>query len=325
MKKFACSFALMFFVSSILLINAAHAAEDPPTRWLIGYPPGGGADVTARLVAEQFTKRLKIPLILENVPGATGTIAAAKVARGRPDGTELLVGATATNVIAPLVYKGLSYNSREDLIPIISFAVIPSLIVVSPRTDIKSVAELIRFAKANPNEMKFASAGIGSLPHIVGEEFKKQTGVEMIHIPYKGSGQAIPDLISGRLQVNFDSSGTLMSPVKNKLVRPLAIASKTKLPSMPDLPTTAEAGLPGFEFATWVGLFAPKGTPPAIIKRIHAQIYEVLQDPDLKQRLVNDLGHDGSFTRTPAEFLDIVNSDIEKYKTIVQQLNIKVE
>lgn len=296
-----------------------------PVKFVVGFAPGGGGDVIARLVATKLPDFLQQQIVVENRPGATGTVAANQVAKSPPDGYTLLIGATSTNAIAPSLYANLPYNNEKDLAGVTLLASLPNLVVVHPSMGIHSLRELITYAKANPGRLSFPSAGNGSTPHLAGELFKMLTGTNLVHIPYKGAGQSVSDLLSGEVKVSFDTTGTIINYVNTGRLRALAIATPKRFPLIPDVPTAAEAGLAGYEVATWIGLFAPAATPRPIVQRLHADIARVLALPEIRDRLKNQFGCDDTATDSPEAFDRVVKTDTENYAKLIKSLKIAVE
>ena len=296
-----------------------------PVRMLVGFPPGGGNDVVARVVATRLSERWGQSVIVENRPGATGTVAANVVARSPGDGYNLLAGAVSTNAIAPFMYGNLPYDAEKAFAPVTLLASIPNLIAVHPSLPAKSLKELIALAKQVPGKLSFPSAGNGSTPHVAGEMFMLATSIKMLHVPYKGAGQAIPDLLAGQTSVSFDTTGTIITHVRSGKLRALAVAAPARFPAIRDVPTTAESGLPGFEMSTWIGLFAPADTPPAIVQRLHSEIGAVLRDPALRSKLTDAIGADESTTATPEEFAALFRKDLVRYRKLVSAIGLKLD
>jgi tripartite-type tricarboxylate transporter receptor subunit TctC len=314
-------------VGCVAALQSVYAQGYPnrPLRFIVGFPPGGGNDVVARVVAPHLSEALGQQVIIENRPGATGTVAASMVAKSPPDGYTLLVGAVSTNAIAGSLYPNLPYDPERDLSPVTLLASIPQLIAVHPALEVKTVRELIDFARANPGKLRFPSAGNGSTPHITGEIFKSVTGTDLQHVPYKGAGQALPDLLAGRVQVSFDTTGTIISYVTAGKLRALAIAAPKRFALIPDVPTAAEAGLHDFEISTWIGLFSAGGTPAAIVDLLHARIAAVLRKPEVRNLLVNNIGSDDSVTGSPAEFAALLKRDIARYAKVIKAAGIRAD
>lgn len=302
---------------------AAPNFPNRPTRLVVGFPPGGGTDVVARLLGARLSIQVGQQMVIENRPGATGTIAAAEVARANSDGYTLFVSAVSTNVIAPLLYTKLNYDDKS-FTPITLLASVPHIISVHPFLPIKSIQELVSYAKANPHALKFGSAGTGSTVHIAGEWFKARTGTQLDHVPYKGAGQSIPDLLAGRLNVSFDTTGTILPHINNGSLRPLAIAAPQRFPTLPDLPTTAQAGLDDFELSTWIGLFAPPKTADQLVDFWHSQCAAVLTQPEVRSQLAIQVGSDSTVTASPHEFAELQASDAKKFSAIIKDSGIKI-
>ena len=322
----------VYFLAGALLVmisgmqeGAAQSYPTKPVRMLVGFPPSGGNDVVARVVATRLSERWNQSVIVENRPGATGTVAAGVVARAPADGYMLLAGAVSTNAIAPFMYGNLPYDAEKAFAPVTLLASIPNLIAVHPSLPVKSLQELIALAKRMPGKLSFPSAGNGSTPHVAGEMFMLATSTKMLHVPYKGAGQAIPDLLAGQTEVSFDTTGTIITHVRSGRLKALAIAAPRRFPAIRDVPTTAEAGMPGFEMSTWIGLFAPADTPPAIVQRLHSEIAAVLRDPALRSKLIDSIGADESTTATPEEFAAIFRKDLVRYKKLVSAIGLKLD
>ena len=305
--------------------GAAQSYPVKPVRMFVGFPPGGGNDVVARVVATRLSERWGQSVIVENRPGATGTVAANVVARSAGDGYNLLAGAVSTNAIAPFMYGNLPYDAEKAFAPVTLLASIPNLIAVHPSLPAKSLRELIALAKQMPGKLSFPSAGNGSTPHVAGEMFMQATSVKMLHVPYKGAGQAIPDLLAGQTSVSFDTTGTIITHVRSGKLRALAIAAPKRFPALRDVPTTAEAGLPGFEMSTWIGLFAPADTPGPIVQKLHSDIAAALREPALRSKLIDSIGADESTTATPEEFAAMFRKDLVRYRKLVAAIGLKLE
>ncbi|HEY4375095.1 MAG TPA: tripartite tricarboxylate transporter substrate binding protein [Burkholderiales bacterium] len=309
-----------------LLAGAALAQNYPgrPVRMVVGFPPGGGTDVVARIIVPRLSESLGQQVVIENRPGATGTVAAAMVAKAVPDGYTIMMGHVSVNAIAPSLFRNLGYDVIKDFAPVTLTASVPSFVMVHPSLQVHSVKELIAYARANPGKLTFPSAGNGSSPHLAGEMFKTLAHVEMVHVPYKGSGQSMQDLLAGLHLVSFDTVAAAAPFVRSGRLRALGISSTHRMPDFPDVPTVEEAGLPGYVMATWYGVFAPAGTPPAIVNKLHDEIMRVMQVPDVKKQLA-DTGADDTVTRTPEEFAAIVRRDTVRYAKLVKEANLKID
>lgn len=304
--------------------SASVQAEDYPTkpiRILVGFGAGGGTDFVARLLSASLSQRLGQPVVVENRTGASGTIAAAYVAKQPADGYTLLMGTVSSHAMAPSVIKDLAYDPQKDFTPIALTLTVPHVVSVHPSVKASTLRELIDLAKVNPMGLSYPSAGVGSSPHFAGEIFQMETGTRLSHVPYKGSGPGIPDLLSGRLQVAFDTVPVIIKYVQAGQLRPLAICSSRRSPLLPNVPTVAEAGSPGCDITTWYGLFAPRGTPSAIVRKLHAEVNAAMQEPDIRAKLTAN-GDDGTVTSTPEEFARLLDADIKKYARVAKEANV---
>jgi tripartite-type tricarboxylate transporter receptor subunit TctC len=299
--------------------RANPAASDRVIRIVVPYGVGGTADILARLLEPRLRERLGQPVIVENRPGAGGNVGAEMVARAAPDGTTLLLTATSL-ASSPALYTKLAFDPATSLAPVAQVASIPNIAAVHPATPVKSIRELIDYAKAHPGKLSFASAGNGTSSHLAMELFKVMAGVDLLHVPYKSAGAALPDLLGGQVQVFFDIMPSTLPSVKSGKLRGLAVTSSRRSPVVPDLPTIAEAGVPGYEFTAWFGLFAPGSTPPAAIARINAAVNAALQAPDMREKM-EQLGAE-VVTGTPAQFAAFYASEVEKWRRVVRESKI---
>jgi len=302
----------------------AQTYPDKPLRMIVGYPPGGGTDVVARIIAPKLSEQLGQSVVIENRPGATGITAAGYVAKSPPDGYVLMMGHVSINAIAPSIFSKLPYDAEKDFAPITLAASVPHFVVVHPSLPVRSIRELVAYAKAHPGKLSFPSAGNGSTPHLAGEMFKTLAGVDMVHVPYKGSGQSMQDLLGGQHAVAFDTVPAVGPYVRSGKLRPLAVTSARRLAEFPDLPTVAEAGVPGYQMTTWYGVFAPGGTPAAIVNRLHAEIMKAMQTPEVHERLVQ-IGVDDTVTRSPQEFAALVRADTARYAKVVKETGVHID
>ena len=310
-----------------LLGCAGGWAQDYPTkpiRMVVGFPPGGGTDVMARLVTPKMTAAWGQQVVIDNRAGATGIIGTDLVAKAAPDGYTLLMGHVATNAIAWSLFAKLPFDPAKDFAPITRVSSVPHIVVVHPSVDVRTVKELIALAKARPGQFTFPSAGNGSTPHLAGEIFKTMTGVNLIHVPYKGTGQSLQDLLGGQVQVAFDTTAAVMQYVKAGRLRPLAVTTLKRLASLPDVPTVAESGVPGYEVTTWYGLFAPAGTPPAVVRKVFAETARIVRLPDVKERL-DGMGTEETTNASPEEFSALVKTDIAKYAKVVKAAGLRID
>jgi tripartite-type tricarboxylate transporter receptor subunit TctC len=308
-----------------LLAGAAHAQEFPhkPVRMVVGFPPGGGTDVVARILAPRMSELLGQPIVIENRAGATGTMAAGQVAKAPPDGYTIMMGHVSVNAIAPALFANLTYDVIKDFAPVAIAAAVPHLVSVHPSVEVSSLKELIAYLKARP-ELTFPSAGNGSMPHLAGEIFKSLAGVKLVHVPYKGTGQSMQDLLGGVHRVGFDTMPAAAPHVRSGKLRAIAVSSASRVQSFPDVPTGEEAGLAGYQVTTWYGIFAPAGTPAPIVNRLHAETVRAMQTPDTRARL-EGIGADGTVSRSPAEFAALVRADTARYAKIVKDIGLKID
>jgi tripartite-type tricarboxylate transporter receptor subunit TctC len=299
------------------------AAEWPsrPVRFILPYPPGGPTDIMGRVVAQALTRDLPQPVVVENRAGAAGAIGTEAVARAAPDGSTFLVNASA-HVIVPHMVR-VPYDALADFAPVTSIASVPLMLVVTPGLPVRSVAELIAHAKTNPGKLSFASSSNGGAPHLAGELFKLMAGVDMAHVPYRGSGQAVPDLIAGNVQVMFDSMPSSAGAVREGRLRALAVTTAGRQAAFPELPTIAEAGVPGYEIATWYGIWAPARTPPDILARLHAAVAKGMQGEDAKEKMAA-LGAQ-PVADAPEDFARFVRAEYERWGRLVRDARIKAD
>ena len=316
---------------ALALVLAAMAcaaqAQDYPNRairMVVGFPPGGGTDVAARILAPRLSEQLGQPVVIENRPGATGTTAAAQVAQSPGDGYTLMMGHVSVNAIAPALFANLGYDVISDFAPVGIAASVPHLVTVHPSFQVNTLRELIAQLRAQPGKLSFPSAGNGSMPHLAGEVFKHLAGVNVLHVPYKGTGQSMQDLLGGVHVVAFDTMAAAAPHVKSGKLRALAVSSTGRQPAFPEVPTAEEAGLPGYVVTTWYGVFAPASTPAAIVNRVHAEMVKAMQLPDVRSKM-EGIGADGTWSKSPAEFAALVRSDTARYAKIVKDIGLKLD
>ena len=302
--------------------SAQSTSPDKSVRIMVGASPGGGTDILARVLADKFAPALKQAVVVENRPGASNTIAAELTARAAPDGSTLLLATNTGQAIAPHLLK-LKYDALKDLQPIGLVAVMPNVLVVSANAPYRSVKDLLAAMAAKPGGFKYASSGIGSTQHIGGEAFGLVTGTKSIHIPYKGSAQAHIDIISGEVDMMFDSTSSAMGQIRAGKFRPLAVTSARRSAELPDVPTLAEQGITGADVSTWYGLFATAGTPRAVVERLNTELLTSLRMPDVQAR-IKGLG--GEITLMGiAQFSEMNRSEFEHYGRLVKEASIKAE
>ncbi|CAH1690470.1 conserved exported hypothetical protein [Hyphomicrobiales bacterium] len=299
--------------------DAAAGYPKHPIKMVVPYPPGGTTDPVARFIAADIEKRLKQPVVVENKPGAAGSIGTEAVVRAAPDGYTLL---THTSVITvdPSFKKNLGYDVQKDLVPVSVLATGPYILVVNPSVPANNVQELIAYAKANPGKLNYGSAGVGSSGHLIGEMFKMAAGIDMTHVPYKGGGPSIVGLTGNEVQLVFDTL-TSKPLVESGQLKALAVTDTKRWPSLPNVPTVMESGLKDFSVTIWVGTFAPAKTPPAIIEKLNAEIKTALSDPSMISRLemigVLPAGE------TPAQSAARVNADVERWRNVITSAKIE--
>ncbi len=317
----------MALVAVSLAIGAATASAQPwptkPIKWIVPFASGGTTDILARTVGEKLSAALGQPVVVENKPGAGGGVGAEFVAHSPPDGYTIMGGTISTHAINASLYQKLPYDPVKDFAPITLIARVPNMLVVNPDVPASNVGELIRLMKTKPGNYTFASSGNGTSQHLSGELFKTMAGVDMQHIPYKGSPPALQDVVGGQVTMTFDNITTALPLAKAGKLRALAVTTATRSAVAPDVPTLAESGLPGYEIGSWQGVFAPAGTPPAIVQRLNAEIVKILNQPDVRQRLVA-LGAEPA-PNTPEEFAAMVKSEVAKWGDVVRRSGAKVD
>jgi len=312
------------FALLALLIAESLAAQtnypEKPIHLVVSRPPGGTVDIIARLLGQKFAAAWGMPVLIDNVTGAAGSIAADRVAKAAPDGYTLALVSEAQIVINPNLYK-LAYDPVKDFAPVSQVAVSPYLLVVHNAVPAKSVKDLVALAKAPPGGLTFASGGSGSGPHMAAELFKSVAGLDIRHIPYKGVVVAIPDLLGGRVTMMFSPTAIVLPVVREGKLRALAVTSLRRSSAAPELPTIAESGYPGFEVTNWYGLLAPARTPAAIVRKLHLETVKALALPDLRAKLA-DLGLEG-IGNSPDEFAAAIKSEIPRWARVIKESGIK--
>jgi tripartite-type tricarboxylate transporter receptor subunit TctC len=315
----------MFGLLALLIVGSPAAQTtypEKPVRLVVGFPPGSQPDTVARLLDQKFAEALGKPVVVHNVPGAAGSVAAERVATSAPDGYTLGLLAQAQLVINPNLHK-LAYDPVKDFAPVSQVTVSPIMLVVHNAVPAKSVKELVALAKAQPGGLTFASGGSGSGPHMAAELFKSMAGLNIRHTPYKGLTAAIPDLIGGRVTMMFSSIAIVLPVVREGKLRALAVTTLRRSSAAPELPTIAESGFPGFEYTSWSGLLAPARTPARIVRKLHLETVKALALPDLRAKLI-DLGMEG-IGNSPDEFAAIIKSGIVKWAKVIKESGIKLD
>jgi tripartite-type tricarboxylate transporter receptor subunit TctC len=301
----------------------AQTYPSKPVRLVVPFPPGGSLDLAGRLIAQKLTEMWGQSVVVENKPGAGGNIGADYVAKSPPDGYTILLGALSTHAVNPSLYKSMPYDAAKDFAPITLIAITPNVLVVNASLPVNNVREFLAYAKANSGKIAFGSGSNGSAGHLAGELFKVETGVDATHIPYKGGAPATQALLAGDTQFMFDNLANAMAQVKAGKLKALAVTTAQRSPLVPDLPTMAEAGLPGFDISTWYGLFAPAGTPAPIVAKWNADVTKILTAPDVRAKLVAD-GADPS-PDTPEQFAQMISRELAKYARIIKASGAKVD
>ena len=310
--------AILAAMLSIVATGPVVAADYPtkPIRLVVPFPPGGTTDILARAVAQKLSETWNQQVIVDNRPGAGGNIGSDLVAKAAPDGYTLVMGTVGTHAINPNLYSKMPYDHVKDFAPVILVAGVPNVLVVNPSLPVHSVKELIDYAKANPGKLNFASSGNGTSIHLSGELFKTMAGVQMTHVPYKGSAPALADLMGGQVQLMFDNLPSSLGLIKGGKLRAIAVTSAARAAALPDVPTIAESGLPGFEASSWFGVLAPAGTPHDIVAKLNATIAAWLATPDAKEKLLAQgaIAAGGS----PEDFARHIDRETAKWAKVVK-------
>jgi tripartite-type tricarboxylate transporter receptor subunit TctC len=311
---------LPFAAALVLLgVGAASAQNYPdhPIRFVVPFAPGGGADILARILGEPLQKRLGQPVVIENKPGGGATVGADIVAKSQPDGYTILLTTPGPQITNRYLLGKLPYDPDKDLVPVAMLVKAVNVLVVTPSLPVKSVAALIAYAKANPGKLNFSSSGVGASSHLSGELFKMMAGIDIVHVPYRGSGPSIADILSGNIQMSIDTVSTMLPHIQSGGMRALAVASSEKNPTLPDLPTIAET-LPGFDGSSINYVSAPAGTPRAIVDRLNKEFNAVLTDPDVVQRMIT--AGMTPVVETQADLIKRVKDEQVKWKKVIEQV-----
>lgn len=314
------SLALVALVVPVVAFGQAWPTK--PVRLVSPFPAGGGTDAFARPLAAQLSQQLGQQFIIDNRGGAGGTIGADNVAKSPPDGYHFLVGAVH-HTIAVSVYSKLPYDLERDFVPVTMVAMVPNVIVLHPKVPIGSVKELIDYAKANPNKLNFASAGNGTSHQLAAELFKVKTGTRMNHVPYKGAGPAMQDLLAGQVDLMFDGMGSSAPQIRGQRLKPLAVTTATRSPAFPDVPTVQEAGVPGYEVTTWYALWAPAGTPQDVVNKLQQEVAKAMTSQLLKDVWAQQGASPGG--NTPSEFGAFVKAEIAKWADVVKASGARID
>jgi len=317
---------LILVIASCLLFSPVANGQERyparPIRIVVPFAPGGSTDIFARLIGERLGGALGQAVVIENRPGASGNIGAEAVARSAPDGYTLLMATTGVMAINNALFKSMTYDAAKDFEPVIYIASISNVVIVPPDSPARTVGELIAAAKKEPGKLSFASSGAGSSTHMSVELFKSMTGTDILHIPYKGSGQALPDLMSGRVSMMFENMPGAVSHIKAGKVRALAVTGLKRAAAMPELPTVAESGVSGYESLSWSGLAAPAATPKEIIQRINRETAAILATPDMRARLAEQGAE--AVGGAPEQFAAHIRAEREKWSRLIRERGIVV-
>jgi tripartite-type tricarboxylate transporter receptor subunit TctC len=300
-----------------------HAFPEKPVRFVVGFTPGGPSDILARALGQKLAERWSQQVVIDNRPGAGGNLAAEAVAKSPPDGYTWLLGNNSVLATNQSLYRNLPYDPVKDFAPVALVAIQPNILVVHPSLPVSSVDELIKFSKANPGKLNYASSGSGAAAHLAGELFKAMAGVEIVHVPYKGAQPALTDVIAGQVQMMFATSASVIPYIKANRLRALAVTTAQRSASVPELPTVSEAGVAGFEATTWHGVVVPSGTSAAVVTRLNEEINLVLNEKDLKDRLTS-LGAEIA-TGSPKQFSDYIARETPKWAKVVKDSGAKPE
>ena len=326
--KFIAACAVLAGASGLFLSQAAvaqTAATYPakPIRLVVPFTPGGSTDILARAIGQKLNEAWGQPVVIENVPGAGGSIGADKVAKAPADGYTLLMGHIGTLAVNPSLYPNLPYDPIKSFAPVAWVARVPNVLVVHPSVPAKNVKELVALAKAKPGQLNYGSGGNGSAANLASEYFKLQTGSSLLHIPYRGTAPAVTDLVGGQIQVLFTGAPAMINQIKNGQLRALAVSSPKRMDVLPDLPTVAESGYPGFEADQWYGVVAPAGTPADVVAKLNAQVNQALNSPELKSRL----NAEGAIATpdTPANFGKLIAAEIARWKPVISGGRVKAD
>ena len=309
--------------AGVALAETASAYPTKPLRFVIAFPPGGPSDILTRLVGSKLAESFGQPIVFDNRPGAGGNIAGEITAKSPADGYTLLMGNNSILATNAALYKNMGFDPVKELAPVTLVASQPNILVVNPVVTAKTVKEFIAYAIAQSGKLNYASSGSGAAAHLAGELFKSMTGVRMTHVPYKGGGPALIDVLAGQCQLMFATALAVQPYLQSQRLRPLAVTTAKRMPSQPNLPTVAEAGVPGFEATTWHGVVVPTGTPPAVIAKLHAEISKVLQMPDVSSRLVAQGAE--IIGGAPPMFATYIQSEIPKWTKVIKDSGARAD
>ncbi|HPU51396.1 MAG TPA: tripartite tricarboxylate transporter substrate binding protein [Burkholderiaceae bacterium] len=322
-RRFSLAALAACALAALPASGLAQAWPSKPIRLIVGFAPGGGTDIIARAMAPRLSELLGAQVVVENRAGASGAIGADMVAKAAPDGYTLVMGHSNPNAIVPFVFK-VPYDPANDFTPIHYIGYVPNILAVHPSIGVKTVDELVALARSKPGVLTYASSGIGSSQHLAGALFTKITGTQMNHVPYKGSGQAITDLLAGQVSMNFDTMPPVLPHITGGKLRALAISTPTRMPQLPDVPTFNEVGIRGFDVTNWYSVMGPKGMPRDLVLKIADAVRKSLDDPAIKGKL-EPQGVIAGGPRTPEEFSTFLKAELTKYSTLVKELGVRAE
>ena len=324
MKLVITTLCALAFAIAIAGVAVADPYPTRSIRLVVPFAAGGTSDIFARIIGQKLGERLGQTVVVDDRPGAGGNLGSDLVAKSAPDGYTLVLGSVGTHAINPSLYARMPYDPVKDFAPITLIANVPTVLVVNPIVPAKSVRELIAYARANPGKLNYASAGAGTTQHLAGELFKMKTGIDMVHIPYKGGAPAVTDLLGGQVQLMFPNIPVVRAYIETGKLRPLGIAASHRSPTMPDVPTIAEAAaLDSFDVATWFGILAPAGTPREVVMRLHDVMAQIMDQQETHARLA-ELGAE-PLTSTPEEFGRYIKSEVAAWAAVVKQAGAKIE
>lgn len=315
--------ALTSIIATATTAVHAQSYSTQPIKMVVAFPAGGTTDILARVFAKKMSELLNQPVTVENRTGAGGIIGTEYVARAAPDGQVIMLGTVGTMSVNQSLYKKLPYDVEKDFVPITLLATLPNILLINPAVPFNNLKELIAFAKANPGKLSYASAGTGTASYLAGEMFKQEAGIEITHVPYRGSAPALNDLMAGHVSISFDYPPSSMQFVNAGKLKGLGVTSLTRVKASPEIPTLNEAGLPGFNLLTWYGVFAPKGTATDIVNKLQNTMAQAAKEPDVMKRM-DELAVD-VVVNSPAEFTKFHQADVATWAKFIKDKNIKIE
>jgi tripartite-type tricarboxylate transporter receptor subunit TctC len=323
-RAFTLALAATFAAGSFTALPAAaQAYPTKPITIVVPFAAGGTTDILARVIGEALKKELGQPVVIDNRAGAGGNIGAALAAKAVPDGHTLFMGTVGTHAINAALYKKLSFDPVKDFAPLTRVAMVPNLLVANPARPYKTVKELVAYAKSKPGQVTFGSSGNGSSIHLSGELFNSLAKVDMIHVPYKGSAPAVTDLVGGQIDIMFDNMPSAIQHVRNGRLRAIAVTTAKRSPELPDVPTIAEAGVPGYEATSWFGMFAPAATSAPVVAKLNAALVKVLADADVKKKLAEQGAE--PYSEKPEQFAEFIRKESAKWSQVVKAAGATVD